>query len=197
MPDVRDPRYRLKWACGLNARQPAGHHRVLRLVDRATAIAMIQVSRHAGGGSGLRSILTRHRDEHVRIHLAGLTAPGRYQDILARDPRRSVRSALARSSGPVRSTALVELALDEESGVRGALADREALPAVVWNLLVRDSSVPVRLRLARNPNAPANVVRALCADPSARVRKVAVRHPRASAAGMVEAALRGEDERPA
>lgn len=172
---------------------------LVEVVDRATAIAMIEIAdKGLRGAVPVRVILARHPDVHVRLHLAehpAVRLAGAFQDILARDRHRSVRSALARSDGRVGATVLVELALDEEVGVRSALADRSDLPALVWDLLARDESVPVRLRLARNPTVPVRVLRLLCADPSAQVRKAACAQPFSPLSGRVEAALLGPSDR--
>jgi len=163
-------------------------------IDRVAAIAMIRTSRGKGlTSSRVRRLLAGHPDAEVRQYLASRpSAPGmcEFQEILACDSDRSVRSALARCQGFVCATALTELALDEESGVRACVADREGLPALVWRLLARDPASSVRLRVAHNPHAPSDVLRILCSDESAQVRHVAQDHPYVPSDGRVEAALR-------
>lgn len=168
---------------------------MLGRLDRFTAIAMIR-SGDLGvvRKFGAPGLLVRHPDVHVRQYLASRGATPhscKYQEVLAADSAKVVRSTLARCAGFVCPSTLTELALDDEVAVRLAVAGREDLPVLVWDLLARDVSPTVRARVAANAAVPDQVLRLLCSDEASPVREMAMHHPRVSADGQVEVALRG------
>jgi len=162
-------------------------------LDRFTAITMVR----AGSLGFLRKfgahgILVGHPNVHVRQYLASQHSTPhscRYQEVLALDKEKVVRSTLARCEGFVCHSTLTELALDDEVSVRLAVAERRDLPTLVWRLLAKDKSPVVRARLAANSAIPDEVLRLLCSDEASPVRVAAMKHPRVSEDGQVEIAL--------
>ena len=163
------------------------------MADRGASVLMVRLGSTRYPSDTLLERLARHRQPAVRQYLAQYPArPGhcRYQEVLASDPDRRVRSSLARCEGYVCGSALTELALDPEVSVRAALAHRKDLPLVAWGILARDPSETVRLRAAKNSDGAPSALRLLCSDPVATVRSAVQANPATPLDGRVEVVLR-------
>jgi hypothetical protein len=88
---------------------------------------------------------------------------------------------------------LAELARDEDSEVRRAVADNRSTPVELLTQLAQDAAYGVCYAVARNPNTPAEALTKLARDENWDVRYCVAKHPNTPAEVLAELA-KDEDE---
>lgn len=111
-------------------------------------------------------------DKAVREQLArNVEIPVEIARQLAKDPFRSVRGSLARTTTD--TALLTELSADNEAAVRGNVGKNPHTPPEVVERLSTDRAASVRHRVASRDNLDAGIRERLADDPDDRVRRAA------------------------